>query len=174
MQTFTTVADLEAAVGDHLGYSDWLSIDQDRIDTFADATGDHQWIHVDPERAAGGPFGGTIAHGYLTLSLVPVLVVLGARLRRLDDQDQLRLRQGPLPAPVPVGSRVRAGVELLAVRAVPAGIQVINRVTVEIEGSDRPAARRRDPHPPRRIGGQTLRVGVSDPPSGPFRRSGRG
>lgn len=138
-RSFGTVADLEAAVGTHLGYSDWLSIDQERIDTFADATGDHQWIHVDPDRAAGGPFGGTIAHGYLTLSLVPVLLssvldYVGWTTKINYGSDKVRF-----PSPVPVGSRVRAGVELLAVRAVSSGIQVSNRVTVEIEGRDRPA-----------------------------------
>jgi acyl dehydratase len=136
---FASRADLDAAVGQHLGYSGWLTIDQRRIDLFAEATGDHQWIHVDPERAASGPYGSTIAHGYLTLSLVPVLVAevidyAGWPARLNYGSDKVRF-----PAPAPVGSRVRAGVELIAVRDVPSGVQVISRVTVEIEGSDRPA-----------------------------------
>jgi len=138
-RTFHTLAELEAVVGTQIGFSDWLLIDQTRVDTFADATDDHQWIHVDPERAANGPFGGTIAHGYLTFSLVPTLVgqivdLAGWSTRVNYGSDKVRL-----PAPVPVGSRIRAGVEVLAVREVPAGIQVTNRVTVEVEGSERPA-----------------------------------
>ena len=139
MLTFTSVTELEAAVGQQLGHSEWLDVDQDRIDTFADATGDHQWIHVDAEKAATGPFGRTIAHGYLTLSLVPVLVssVLaydGWSTKINYGSDKVRF-----PAPVPVGSRVRASVQLVAVRAVPAGTQVTNKVTIEIEGTERPA-----------------------------------
>jgi acyl dehydratase len=136
---FQTRADLDAAVGQHLGHSDWLTIDQQRIDLFADATGDHQWIHVDPQRAAAGPYGSTVAHGYLTLALVPALVAdvldyAGWPAKLNYGSDKVRF-----PAAVPVDSRVRAGVEVLAVRDVPAGIQVANRVTIEIDGSDRPA-----------------------------------
>jgi acyl dehydratase len=136
---FETRADLDAAVGQHLGHSEWLTIDQPRIDLFADATGDHQWIHVDPRRAAAGPYGSTVAHGYLTLALVPALVAdvldyAGWPAKLNYGSDKVRF-----PAPVPVNSRVRAGVEMLVVRDVPAGVQVVSRVTVEIEGSDRPA-----------------------------------
>jgi acyl dehydratase len=139
VRRFETRADLDAAVGERLGASSWLTVDQRRIDRFAEATGDDQWIHVDPERAAAGPYGSTIAHGYLTLSLVPVLVAevleyTGWPVKVNYGSDKVRF-----PAPVPVGSRVRADVEMLAVRDVPAGLQVTNRVTVEIEGSDRPA-----------------------------------
>ncbi|HSS68611.1 MAG TPA: MaoC family dehydratase [Nocardioidaceae bacterium] len=139
MHRFETRADLDAAVGQHLGHSSWLTIDQQRIDLFADATDDHQWIHVDPARAASGPYGSTVAHGYLTLSLVPALVgeVLdypGWPAKLNYGSDKVRF-----PAAVPVGSRVRAGVELQAVRKTASGIQVANRVTVEVEGSDRPA-----------------------------------
>ena len=138
--TFDTPAELEKAVGQHLGYSDWLTIDQARIDGFADATGDHQWIHVDPERAARGPFGACIAHGYLTQSLVnhflpQIVEVRGIAMGINYGADRLRF-----PAPVPVGSRVRGGAELLEVETVKGGaIQTKVRVTVEIEGQERPA-----------------------------------
>ena len=137
---FNTPADLKSAVGQHLGYSEWLEITQDRINTFADATGDHQWIHVDPERAAKGPFGACIAHGYLTLSLVnmflPQIVVVKEISMGVNyGADKLRF-----PAPVPVGSRIRGGGELLKAEDVKGGgVQTTVRVTVEIEGSDRPA-----------------------------------
>jgi acyl dehydratase len=136
---FRSADDLAAAVGTHLGFSDWLTVDQHRIDTFADATGDHQWIHVDRELAAAGPFGTTIAHGFLTLSLVPYL------LRDLVDYPAwpVRINYGSdrvrFLAPVPVDSRVRAGAELIAVRPSGTGTQVTVSVTVEIEGSDKPA-----------------------------------
>jgi acyl dehydratase len=136
---FQTRADLQAVAGTHLGFSSWMTVDQRRIDLFAEATGDDQWIHVDPERAAEGPYGSTIAHGYLTLSLVPVLVAdvieyAGWPAKVNYGSDRVRF-----PSPVPVDSRVRGGVEMLAVREVSAGLQVVNRVTVEIDGSDRPA-----------------------------------
>jgi acyl dehydratase len=136
---FAKPADLAGAVGRHLGYSGWLTIDQARIDQFADATGDHQWIHVDPERARNGPFGRCIAHGYLTQSLVnhflPEIVrVDGISMGVNYGADRLRF-----PAPVPVGSRVRAGAELLEAAPQKDGsIQAKLRVTVEIEGSDKP------------------------------------
>ena len=135
----TTIRDLETRVGQEVGVSPWVEITQERIDTFAKAIGDFQWIHVDPERAASGPYGSTVAHGYLTLSLVPGLVAdvldyagWGAKLNYGSDKVRF-------PAPVPVGSRVRAHVELLEVNDVPAGIQVKTRVTVEVDGSERPA-----------------------------------
>ena len=138
MATFNSAAELKAAVGKHLGHSEWLRIDQARIDRFAEATGDHQWIHVDPERAKAGPFGATIAHGYLTLSItncfLPGLVrVPGAKLGINYGANKLRF-----PAPVKVGSRVRCGAELLEVADVPGGVQVIARISVEIEGGDKP------------------------------------
>ena len=136
---FETPNDLLGAIGKHLGYSDWLEITQDRIDKFAEATGDHQWIHVDPERAKNGPFGTTIAHGYLTQSLVnyflPQIVdVRGISMGVNYGTDKVRF-----PAPVPVGSRVRAGAELVKAEEVKGGVQSVVRVTVEIEGGDRPA-----------------------------------
>ena len=136
---FESPADLEAAVGRHLGYSDWLAITQERIDQFADATGDQQWIHVDPERAKRGPFGATIAHGYLTMSLVnhflpQILEVRGISMGVNYGADRLRF-----PAVVPVGSKLRGGAELLeAQRREDGAVQAVIRVTVEIEGGERP------------------------------------
>ncbi|WP_370937413.1 MaoC family dehydratase [Amycolatopsis sp. cg13] len=139
MKTFNGVADLEQAVGTHLGYSEWHSITQEQIDAFAGATGDQQWIHVDPERAASGPFGTTIAHGFLTLSLVSMLSWQVYRIEGVSaglnyGADRLRF-----PSPVPVGSRVRAGVELLGVAPKTMGYQVTSRVTVEREDGGKPA-----------------------------------
>jgi acyl dehydratase len=139
MKVFQGIEELERAVGTHLGYSDWHTVTQRQIDTFAEATGDHQWIHVDPEKAAAGPFGGTIAHGYLTLSLVPMLVwqvyaVEGVRMGVNYGANKVRF-----PSPVPVDTKVRAGVELLSVKPGGGGYQVIATVTVEREGADKPA-----------------------------------
>jgi acyl dehydratase len=139
MPDFTSADEIKAAVGTHLGFSDWLEIDQARIDTFADATGDHQWIHVDPERAKDGPFGTTIAHGYLTLSItnmfLPQLVTVStAKLGINYGANKVRF-----PAPVPVGSRIRVGGEVMEAEDVAGGVQVIVRLTVEVEGNDRPA-----------------------------------
>lgn len=137
---FDTPAGLKDAVGNHLGHSDWLEIDQKRIDLFAEATGDHQWIHVDPEKAKDGPFGTTIAHGYLTQSLVnhflpQIVEVRGIKMGINYGADKLRF-----PAPVPVGSRIRGGGELVDVSDTKDGaVQATVRVTVEIEGGDRPA-----------------------------------
>ncbi|MCP3770596.1 MULTISPECIES: MaoC family dehydratase [unclassified Streptomyces] len=135
---FTSVDDLRAAVGEQLGYTDWLEVDQKRIDLFAEATGDHQWIHVDPERAAAGPFGTTIAHGYLTLALLPLfgpqlLSVEGVRMGVNYGTNKVRF-----PAPVPVGSRVRATAKVTAVDEVEGGVQVTTAFTVEREGGDKP------------------------------------
>ena len=136
---FQTPADLLKAVGQHLGYSDWVEITQERINTFADATGDHQWIHVDPERAKSGPFGRCIAHGYLTQSMVnmflpQIMDVRGISMGVNYGADRLRF-----PAPVPVGSRIRGGAELIKAEDVKGGVQTTVRVTVEIEGGERPA-----------------------------------
>ncbi|GAA2617969.1 3-hydroxyacyl-thioester dehydratase HtdZ [Dactylosporangium fulvum] len=139
MRTFAKAGELLAAVGEHLGYSEWQEITQERVNLFAEATGDHQWIHVDPERAAAGPFGTTIAHGFLTLSLVPSLVsqvyrVEGVRMGINYGLDKVRF-----PAPLPTGSRVRGGVALLVADDLGEGwIQVKNRVTVEREGEAKP------------------------------------
>jgi len=137
---FETPVRLLESIGKPLGASDWLEIDQKRIDLFADATGDHQWIHVDPQRAKDGPFGSTIAHGYLTLSLVnlflpQILEVRGVSMGVNYGADKLRF-----PAPVRVGSRVRGRGELVEAEEVKGGaIQAKVRVTVEIEGGERPA-----------------------------------
>ena len=139
MRTFTTFDELTAAVGEDLGASEWLEIDQDRVNAFADATGDHQWIHVDVERAADGPFGGTIAHGYLTLSLVPWL---GSQVFSLETPGA-KLNYGVnkvrFPNPVRVGSRVRAHVSVAEVTDIPAGKQMQLKYVIEIEGEDKPA-----------------------------------
>ena len=136
---FETPADLENAVGKQLGVSDWLEIDQQRIDKFADATGDHQWIHVDPERATNGPFGATIAHGYLTQSLVNYFLPQIVEVHGISMGVNYGANRIRFPAPVPVGSRIRGSAELLGVEETKdGGVQATIRVTVEIEGSERP------------------------------------
>ncbi|MEV4456995.1 MaoC family dehydratase [Microbispora sp. NPDC049633] len=139
MRIFTNLAELKAAKGEHLGYSDWREIGQERVDLFADATDDHQWIHVDPERAKDGPFGGTIGHGYLTLSLLPSLVSELYQVGGLRMAINYGLNKVRFPRPVPVGSRVRAGAEIADVKGTPSGTLVNLRVTIEVEGVDRPA-----------------------------------
>jgi acyl dehydratase len=139
MRTFTSFDELTDAVGEDLGSSDWLLVDQERVNAFADATEDHQWIHVDLERAKEGPFGGTIAHGYLTLSLLPAL---GAQVFALETPGA-KLNYGVnkvrFPAPLPVGSKIRVHVSIAEVTDIPAGKQMVLKHTVEIEGSDKPA-----------------------------------
>jgi len=130
---------LAVHVGQELGSSDWLAVEQDRIDLFADATDDHQWIHVDPARAAGGPFGATIAHGYLTLSLLPVLVGQAFSLDGVSRRINYGLDKVRFPSPVTVGSRVRAVVMLASAVTSERSTQMALRCTVEIEGGDRPA-----------------------------------
>jgi acyl dehydratase len=136
---FHTADELRGAVGRHLGHTDWLEITQERVDQFADATGDHQWIHIDPERAKDGPFGATIAHGFLTLSLTnyflpQLLAVPGAAMGINYGSNKVRY-----PAPVRVGSRVRMGCEIVESTDVPGGVQLVLRHTVEVEGGDKPA-----------------------------------
>jgi acyl dehydratase len=134
-------SELKGLVGQELGTSSWVTIEQERIDKFAEATGDHQWIHVEPERAKDGPFGSTIAHGFLTLSLIPALSwevykVEGARLSVNYGLNKLRFI-----TPVKVGSRVRAHLTLASVDDVPGdALQVATTVTVELEGAEKPAA----------------------------------
>ncbi|GAA2438350.1 MaoC family dehydratase [Streptomyces macrosporus] len=138
-RVFASVDELRAAVGEELGTSDWLEIDQKRIDLFADATGDHQWIHVDPEKAAAGPFGTTIAHGYLTLSLLPVLVPQLMRVEGVRMGINYGVNKVRFPSPVPVGSRVRATGVITEVAEVGEGCaQLAMRVTVEREGGEKP------------------------------------
>ncbi len=135
---FESPKDLQGAVGKPLGHSDWLEISQERINQFAEATGDHQWIHVDPERAKTGPFGTTIAHGYLTQSLASfflpqIIEVRGISMGINYGADRVRF-----PAPVPVGSRVRGSAEVVEVEEIKGTIQAKIRVTIEVEGSERP------------------------------------
>ena len=140
MKTFHGVQELVDAEGTDLGVSDWVEISQERIDQFADATGDHQWIHVDPERAKEGPFGTTIAHGYLTLSLLPALM---AELYKVEDVSMVinyGLDKVRFAAPVPVGSRVRAATTLTSVKELDGAAQATFESTIEIEGSEKPAA----------------------------------
>ncbi|MFF0384283.1 MaoC family dehydratase [Streptomyces sp. NPDC004286] len=138
-KVFPSPAALAAAAGTHVGTGEWISVDQDRIDLFADATGDHQWIHTDPERAASGPFGATIAHGYLTLSLLPALVREVYRTEGVAMAVNYGLNKVRFIHPVRVGSRIRASVDLLSADQVSGGYQVVSRVTVEIEGAEKPA-----------------------------------
>jgi acyl dehydratase len=139
IRTFTSYDELEKAVGEDLGTTDWLTVTQQRVDAFAEATGDHQWIHVDVERARQGPFGGTVAHGYLTLSLI---AQFGPQLFALETPGP-RLNYGVnkvrFPHPVLVGSRIRATATFLELRDVPAGRQLVTRWVIAIEGEDKPA-----------------------------------
>ncbi|MEU4202378.1 MaoC family dehydratase [Streptomyces sp. NPDC045470] len=137
-RVFGSLDALRNAVGEDLGTSDWLEIDQKRIDLFADATGDHQWIHVDPERAAAGPFGTTIAHGYLTLALLPALVPQLLRVDNVKMGINYGVDKVRFPAPVPVGSRVRATARIAGVTEVSGGVQLATTVTVEREGGEKP------------------------------------
>ena len=139
MRVFSSLDEVSAAAGEELGSSEWLTIDQERVNVFADATGDHQWIHVDVERAKDGPFGGTIAHGYLTLSLVPYL---GSQVLSFETPGA-RLNYGTnkvrFPHPVLVGKRIRAHVALADVADLPKGKQVTFGWVIEIEDAPKPA-----------------------------------
>ncbi len=135
---FATAETLLAAEGTDLGTTQWLTIDQERVNQFADATGDHQWIHVDPERAAEGPFGGCIAHGYLTLSLVNLFLPQLIDVQNLKMGVNYGCDKVRFPSPVPVGSRIRGRGEIIRTEQVKQSIQATIRVSVEIEGSDRP------------------------------------
>ena len=138
--TIDGIDGLRAAVGRDLGTSSWVEVTQDRVDTFADATGDHQWIHVDAERArAESPFGGPIAHGYLTLSLTNLFLPEVVEVRGITSGVNYGVDKVRFPAPVPVGSRVRGHVRLEAADDVPGGVQTKMLITVEIEGSEKPA-----------------------------------
>lgn len=139
MRTFTTPDELLNAVGEELGSSEWLQVSQQQVDQFAESTGDHQWIHVDPEKAKAGPFGGTIAHGYLTLSLLPVLLQQIYRVEAARMVINYGLNKVRFPAPVPVGSRLRATSTLSDAKAVDGGVQAEITTTIEIDGSDKPA-----------------------------------
>jgi acyl dehydratase len=135
---FARLMDLQHRVGQELGASDWLMIDQARIDRFAEATGDHQWIHVDPARAAAGPFGTTVAHGFLTLSLLPWFFEHGFAVDDVRMGINYGLNKVRFPAPVPVGSRLRARFRLLAYEPIEGGAQLLVEATIEREGSAKP------------------------------------
>ena len=138
MRTFAKLAELESMVGEHIADSDWIEVTQERIQLFADATNDHQWIHVDVERAKAGPFGAPIAHGFMTLSLLPemgasAMEVLDARMGVNYGLNRVRF-----PAPVPAGSRVRGRFKLLGFETIEGGAQLTFEVLMEREGSDKP------------------------------------
>jgi acyl dehydratase len=138
MRVFESLDEVKAAVGEHTGYSDWHVVTQEQINAFADATGDHQWIHIDPEKAAVGPFGTTIAHGFLTLSLIPMLGSQVSQVNGVRMGVNYGLNKVRFPAPVPVGSKVRAGVRIQSVEDIPGGLQLVNEVTIEREDGTKP------------------------------------
>jgi acyl dehydratase len=138
MKSYEHLADLQPLVGRELGVSDWIIVDQQRIDRFADATGDHQWIHIDPVRAAAGPFGTTVAHGFLTLSLLPEMGASAFEVRDTRMGVNYGLNRVRFPAPVPSGSRLRGRFRLLGYEPIEGGAQVTVEVTIEREGATKP------------------------------------
>jgi len=138
-RVITGVEGLKSNVGQHLGYSEYLEITQERVQQFAEATGDFQWIHIDVERAKSGPFGGPIAHGYLTLSLGPMLYPTVVRIEGFSMGVNYGANKIRFPSPVPVGSRVRLGVKLLEVEEIANGVQMTMEFTFECEGSSKPS-----------------------------------
>jgi acyl dehydratase len=138
MRHFPKLQDLQPLVGQEIGVSDWTVVDQARIDRFAEATGDHQWIHIDPARAAAGPFGSTIAHGFLTLSLLPLMSETGFDVGDVVMGVNYGLNRVRFPAPVPSGSRLRGRFKLLAYEPLDGGAQLTVEVTMEREGSPKP------------------------------------
>ena len=139
MRHFAKLQDLQSLVGQEIGVSDWVTVDQRRIDLFAEATNDHQWIHVDPERAAAGPFGATIAHGFLTLSLLPELFATGFAIDDVGMGLNYGLDRVRFPNPVRAGSRLRGRFRLLSYDAIAGGAQLVVEATVELEGAAKPA-----------------------------------
>jgi acyl dehydratase len=139
MRVYASIAEFAAAAGDDLGTTDWIEIDQGRIDRFADATGDHQWIHVDPERAASGPFGRTIAHGFLTLSMLPVVMGSLYRVDGISMAVNYGLEKVRFPAPVPVGSKIRGSSSVTSTQELEGAVQGTITTAIEVDGSDRPA-----------------------------------
>ena len=138
MRTFERLADLQALVGQAIASSDWITVTQQRIDQFAQATGDHQWIHIDPVRAAAGPFGSTVAHGFLTLSLLPEMSASAMQVTDTKMGVNYGLNRVRFPAPVPSGSRLRGHFKLLAYEAIEGGAQLTMEVTMERDGSPKP------------------------------------
>ena len=138
-QVFETPADLIGQEGTKLGPTEWLAIEQDRVNGFADVTGDHQWIHVDVARAKDGPFGGTIAHGYLTMSMINLFLPELIEVRGFAHAVNVGLDRLRFLAPVVVGNRIRAVCEIIAAEEIKGAIQAVVRVTIEIEGSEKPA-----------------------------------
>ena len=139
MKTFNSYAELRACAGQEVAVTDWTTITQEQVNLFADATGDHQWIHVDPVQAAQGPFGAPIAHGFLSLSLLPLFFSQAVHIAGATMGVNYGLNKVRFPAPVPVGSRLRAHIKLLAAEPVqPDGMQMTWEVTVEREGGDKP------------------------------------
>jgi acyl dehydratase len=137
--TIECIEGLKALVGQHVGYSDWHEVTQERVNEFADATNDHQWIHVDVERAKAGPFGGPIAHGYLTLSLAPWLLGEAFSVSGISMGINYGMNKLRFPSPVPVGANLRLGVKLLSVEDTSGGAQVTFEGTFETEGSTKPS-----------------------------------
>lgn len=140
MKTFNGLAEFVAAAGEKLGPTDWLVVDQTRINQFADATDDRQWIHIDPVKAAAGPFGGTIAHGLLTLSLLPHFMHDLYRVDNVKMAINYGFNKVRFITPVPVGAKLRAAATIADVTEVSGGVQATIATTIEVEGSDRPAA----------------------------------
>ena len=138
MRTFRSIAEMQSFVGEEIGVSDWITVTQERIQLFADATGDHQWIHLDTERAKQGPFGATIAHGFLTLSLLPEMSASAFRVEDTKMGVNYGLNKVRFPAPVPSGSQLRGRFKLLKYELLEGGAQVTVEVTMEREGSDKP------------------------------------
>jgi len=138
MTSFEHLTDLQACVGEEVGVSEWITVDQNRINLFADATGDHQWIHIDAERAAKGPFGTTIAHGFLTLSLLPEMSASAFTVQDTRMGVNYGLGRVRFPAPVPSGSRLRGRFKLLKYEPLEGGAQLTVEVTMECEGSTKP------------------------------------
>jgi acyl dehydratase len=139
MKHYAHLADLQALVGQEIGHSDWLHVDQERIDLFARATGDHQWIHTDPARAAAGPFGATVAHGFLTLSLLPALFATAFAIDDVRMGVNYGLNRVRFAAPVHVGSRLRGRFTLRAFERLEGGAQLTVECVIELQGSVKPA-----------------------------------
>ena len=138
MRTFQTIAELKDLLGQEIGVSDWITVTQERIQLFADATNDHQWIHLDAERAKAGPFGTTIAHGFLTLSLLPEMAASAFGVNETRMGVNYGLNKVRFPAPVPSGSRLRGRFKLVGYEPLEGGAQLTVQVTMEREGSDKP------------------------------------